>query len=193
MHSLVTTLARSMAVLGGLVLTALILLICVSVLGRGGNTFAHWDALETSAPGLSSFLLGTGVGPVPGDYEIVEAAIAFSIFAFLPLCQLKSAHATVEIFTSFLSNRINNSLRAFWEVVLCAAIILITWRLGVGLFDKFGNGETTLLLGIPKWWAYAASLVAAFLASIVAIYCAYLLSQTAFSGGECLLDQDETS
>lgn len=182
-----------MAVLGGLVLTALILLICISVLGRGGNTFAHWDAFEATAPGLSAFLLGTGFGPVPGDFEIVEAAIAFSIFAFLPLCQLKSAHATVDVFTSFLPSRINTALKAFWEVVLCAAILLITWRLGVGLIDKIDNGETTLLLGFPKWWAYAASLIAAITASVVALYCAAVRSSMAFGGVKSVLDQDEVA
>lgn len=178
----VTILARGMALLGGLILTALVLLVCVSVLGRGGNTFAHWDVIETAAPGLSSALLGTGIGPVPGDFEIVEAAIAFSIFAFLPLCQLRAAHATVDVFTSFLNRRTNAYLQAFWEVVLTLAILLITWRLGAGLFDKIANGETTLFLGFPKWWAYAASFLAAVCASIVALYCAYARVREALTG-----------
>lgn len=179
-----------MAVLGGLVLTALILLICVSVLGRGANTFAHWDRIEASAPGVSAFLLAAGVAPVPGDFEIVEAAIAFSIFAFLPLCQLKNAHATVDVFTSFLPHRMSIRLKAFWEIVLCAAIVLITWRLGVGLIDKMSNGETTLLLGFPKWWAFAASLLAAVVASIVSIYCATVRGLAAVRGVDVVFDED---
>jgi len=54
-----------MAILGGLVLSALILVICVSIVGRT-----------------------IGIGPINGDYELVEAGIAFSIFAFLPLTQI---------------------------------------------------------------------------------------------------------
>ncbi len=190
MQNSIITLARIMAVLGGLVLTALILLICVSVLGRGANTFAHWDRIEASAPGVSAFLLAAGVAPVPGDFEIVEAAIAFSIFAFLPLCQLKNAHATVDVFTSFLPHRMSMRLKAFWEIVLCAAIVLITWRLGVGLIDKMSNGETTLLLGFPKWWAFAASLLAAVVASIVAIYCATVRGLAAVRGVDVVFDED---
>ena len=173
MLKLVTTLARGMALLGGLILTALILLVCVSVLGRGGNTFAHWDVIETAAPGLSAAILGAGIGPVPGDFEIVEAAIAFAIFAFLPLCQLRSAHATVDVFTANLHRRAKAALQAFWEVMLTLAILLITWRLSVGLSDKIDTGETTIFLGFPSWWAYAASFVAAICASVVALYCAY--------------------
>ena len=174
MLKFVTMLARGMSLLGGLILTALVLLVCVSVLGRGGNTFAHWDMIETAAPGLSAAILGAGIGPVPGDFEIVEAAIAFAIFAFLPLCQLRSAHATVDVFTSFLHRRASASLQAFWEVVLTLAILLITWRLGAGLLDKIDTGETTMFLGFPTWWAYAASFLAAICASVVAIFCAYV-------------------
>ena len=41
MHRFMNGLARLMAVLGGLVLTALIFVICVSVLGRALNTLLH--------------------------------------------------------------------------------------------------------------------------------------------------------
>lgn len=185
----ITTLARVMALLGGVVLAALILLVCVSVIGRSGNTIAHMDSVETALPWLSAALLGAGIGPVPGDYEIVEACIAFSIFAFLPLCQLQGGHATVDVFTSFLSERTNGWLKAFWEVLFAAAIVLITWRLGVGMMDKINTGETTLLLGFPKWWGYAASFVAAIAASVVAVYCAYARITEAATGQHILSDE----
>src|SRR6056297_1936457 len=165
-------LARAMAILGGVVLTALVLLTCVSVLGRGLNSMGHSDWLTTLSQGVADGLIATGVGPVTGDFELVEAGIAFSIFAFLPICQLYAGHATVDVFTSGLSERLNRWLVAFWEVVLTAAIVVITWRLGVGMMDKISNGETTFLLQFPIWWAYAASLVAAVVASLTAVYCA---------------------
>ena len=169
----VIRLARTMAILGGIVLTALVILVCISVLGRGANSFGHWDALEAALPWLSDAVIGTGVGPLPGDFEIVEAGIAFAIFAFLPLCQLHAGHATVDVFTAALPARTNAWLKAFWEVVLTAAMLLITWRLGAGLGDKYANGDITFILSFPQWWAYAASFVAAMAASVVALYCAY--------------------
>ncbi len=189
MLKFVTLLARGMALLGGLILTALVLLVCVSVLGRGGNTFAHWDVIETGAPGLSAAILDAGIGPVPGDFEIVEAAIAFAIFAFLPLCQLRSAHATVDVFTANLHRRGKASLQAFWEVALTLAILLITWRLGAGFLDKIETGETTMFLGIPGWWAYGASLLAALCASVVALFCAYARVREALTG-EAIMPRD---
>lgn len=172
MSRFMTALTRAMAILGGVVLTVLIILVCVSVSGRGGNTLAHWGWLEQNAPALSDAILATGIGPLPGDFELVEAGIAFAIFSFLPLAQLYSGHATVDVFTAKFSRRFNAWLIAFWEVLLTALILLITLRLAVGMMEKIDNGETTFILQFPVWWAYAASLLPACVASVVAVYCA---------------------
>lgn len=161
-----------MAVLGGVVLTLLVVLTCVSVLGRGLNTVGHSDWLMALSEAVGAWLISTGVGPVTGDFELVEAGIAFAIFSFLPICQLYAGHATVDIFTSALSDKVNRWLVAFWEVVLALVILLITWRLSAGMMDKIDNGETTFLLQFPIWWAYAASFAAAVVASITGVYCA---------------------
>ena len=165
-------LARFMAVLGGLVLTLLVILTCVSVLGRGLNTLGHSAFLTSLSEGAAGALIATGVAPITGDFEFVEAGIAFAIFAFLPYAQLHHAHATVDIFATAFPHWFNRFLVVFWEFVLSAAILLITWRLFAGMQGKMSNGETTFLLQFPVWWAYAASFAAAVSASIVAIYCA---------------------
>ncbi|MCR9108816.1 MAG: TRAP transporter small permease [Rhodobacteraceae bacterium] len=171
MKTAIERLARGMAILGGVVMVALVLLTCVSVLGRGLNSMGHSDWLIALSEGFADALIASGVGPVTGDFELVEAGIAFSIFAFLPICQLYAGHATVDVFTSRLSGRANSWLIAFWDVVLTVVIWLITWRLFAGLLDKLGNGETSFLLQFPVWWAYAASFVAALTASVTALYC----------------------
>ena len=191
MQTAIERLARAMAVLGGVVLTARVVLTCVSVLGRGLNTVGHSDWLTGMSEAAGAWLIATGVGPVTGDFELVEAGIAFAIFAFLPICQLYSGHATVDIFTSALSERVNRGLMAFWECVLTLIILLITWRLGAGMMDKIGNGETTFLLQFPIWWAYAASFAAALVASLTAIYCA-VGRVTLVATGRSILPQSGT-
>lgn len=165
-------LARATAITGGVVLTALVVLTCVSVLGRGLNTFAHSGLLTSISEGASQALLATGVGPITGDFELVEAGIAFAIFSFLPICQLHGGHAAVDVFASSFPTWLNRFLVTFWEIVLTAVILLITWRLFAGLQGKMSNGEITFLLQFPVWWAYAASFLAALVASVVAVYCA---------------------
>ncbi|WP_282181202.1 TRAP transporter small permease [Aliiroseovarius marinus] len=172
MKRLVERIARVMAIMGGVVLTALVLLTCVSVLGRGLNTLGHSDMLTSLSQWAADALIATGVGPLNGDFELVEAGVAFSIFAFLPICQLYSSHATVDVFTNSLPPKVNKAIITFWEVVLSAIILLITWRLFVGVQSKMAYGETTFLLQFPVWWAYGLSFIASAVASLIAIYCA---------------------
>ncbi|WP_413785632.1 TRAP transporter small permease [Cognatiyoonia sp. IB215182] len=168
MHKIISLLARVMAMLGGLVLCALVVMVCLSIIGREVNGIAHGGYLG----GFGDWLIAQGIGPITGDFELIEAGIAFAIFAFLPLTQLTGAHATVDIFTSGLGPKANNLIAAFWSVVMAAIILLITWRLFAGMQDKLRYGETTFLIQFPVWWAYAASFVAALVASIVSLYCA---------------------
>lgn len=163
-------LARMMALAGGLVLTALVVLVCVSVTGRGFNTLGHSDFVTALAPAVADML--KNFGPVKGDFEVLEAGIAFSIFAFLPICQLHGGHATVDIFTNLIPKTANRAIVAFWEIVLAGLLVLISWRLYEGLLSKMHNGETTFLLQFPIWWAYLASFIGSVAAAVVGVYCA---------------------
>ncbi len=53
--------------IGGVVLVLLTIMTCISIVGRAGLTI--------------------GLRPVKGDFELIEAGVAFAIFAFLPWCQ----------------------------------------------------------------------------------------------------------
>ena len=166
-HLAITRLAQGTALLGGIVLIALVCIICASIIGRELIGLAGSGALR-------AFLRQIGVGPVTGDYELVEAGMAFAVFCFLPLTQLTGSHARVDIFTTGLGPRATAALGGFWSVVMAAVILLITWRLYAGLQDKLRYGETTFLIQFPVWWAYAACLAAAGVACIVSLYCAAL-------------------
>lgn len=169
MYRFFDRLSRLFALLGGLVLLALIILTCLSIAGRSVNGILHGDWVQSVAPQLASRLLSLGVGPINGDFELVEAGMAFAIFAFLPLCQLNSAHASVDIFTSALPLRANRMLGTIIEIVFAAILVLIAWQLYEGMQSKRSSGQTTLLLEYPIWWSYAASLVAASVAALVAV------------------------
>lgn len=174
--------SRLMAMLGGIVLTALILLTCVSVLGRSGNTIFHMAWVEALAPGLAKSILDAGLGPVPGDFELVEAGMAFTIFAFLPLCQVSGAHASVDIFTASLSDRANRLLIAIWDVLFAVVLIVIAWKLYDGMTGKMRYNETTFMLQFPVWWAYAVSLAAAVVAAVVGVAVAVIRLQELVQG-----------
>ena len=149
---MIEALARALAIAGGMVLVALTVLVVVSITGR---------ALLT---------LGFGVGPVPGDFELVEAGTGFAVFAFMPWCQLKRGHATVDLFTNMLSAGANRVIDLVTEILMTLVLGLIAWRLYAGTVDKFSYGETTFILQYPVWWPLAASLVAAVIAVVVSFY-----------------------
>lgn len=186
MHSFIFWLARLFARLGGFALVALILLTCLSIAGRSLNGILHADWLQSIAPGLTSGMLALGIGPINGDFELVEAGMAFAIFSFLPLCQLQGAHASVDIFTSALPMRASRILRMVVEVVFAAAIILIAWKLFEGMQSKLRSGQTTLLLQYPVWWGYAVSLLGAVVAAIVSVYVASMRLVEAMTGKSVL-------
>ncbi len=174
MHRLFQSLARLTALAGGLVLIGLIVLTTLSIIGRSLSKFFNADYFDSSLTGLAQWVLDLGVGEINGSYELLEAGVAFAIFSFLPLCQLYGAHATVDIFTSFLPRRPNRWIAAFWEVVLAAVILLIVMQLYGGMERYIRNGQTTLFLQFPVWWSYAASFAAGAVASITAVYVALM-------------------
>ncbi len=174
MHRFMTSLARSMAVLGGIVLTAVILMICISVIGRALNTLLHSAPVVAVLGDFARTLLDTGVGPILGDFELVEAGVAFAIFAFIPFCQITAGHATVDIFTSGLSVQANRFIQLIVDIVFAAVLILIAVQLYEGMLSKMQYRETTFLLRFPVWWSYAASLFAAGTAAIVGVYVGFV-------------------
>lgn len=171
MHNLAMRAARLMAICGGLVLVLLIMLICISVVGRSLNGLLHgWIGL--ALPTVSTWFLQAGVGPINGDFELLEAGVAFSIFAFLPFCQISGGHASVDVFTSKLPKGVNRFLQMVIDTVFAIALIVIAYQLYRGMLSKQSYGDTTFLLQFPVWWAYAASLIGAVMAAVIAAFVA---------------------
>lgn len=171
MHRFMDKLTHFFALLGGLVLSFLIVMTCLSIAGRIINSILHSDFLQSFMPGIAGALLATGVGPINGDFELVEAGLAFAIFAFIPLCQLHNGHAAVDIFIARFPV-LNKRMQVIIDVVFAAVLVLIAVKLFSGMQSKLSSGQTTLLLQLPVWWGYAASLLGATVAALVGIYIA---------------------
>lgn len=163
----VEALAKGWAILGGIVLVALAVMTVVSIIGRA--------------------LTGMGLGPIPGDYELVANGCAIAIFAFLPWCQLRRGHVTVDIFINMLSARAIAVFGFLGDVLVLVVSAVITRQLYLGWGEKFPYGsdalrdalsmgfkpffaETTYELQIPVWIPYTAALVGAVLMVVVAAY-----------------------
>lgn len=163
----IEALARGFAIAGGLVLTAAALITTASIVGRA--------------------LLPLGLGPIKGDYELVGTGCALAVFAFLPWCQLRRGHVTVDIFVSALPLRAQALLGFLGDTLITLAAGVILWRLYLGFGEKFPYGgdalrralafgarpyfpESTYELAIPFWIPYAIALIGAFVFFLVGLY-----------------------
>ncbi len=143
--------ARYVALLGGVALIAIALVTLISVTGRA--------------------LMDFGLSPLRGQFELVQAGTAFVVTAFMPWAQLKRAHASVAVFTDFLSPRANAVIDFIGDGLLFTMAVLLSWRQFYGVLDKISYGETTFLLRFPLWWAYAAAMVGLVAWVVVGLWC----------------------
>lgn len=158
--------ARMLALLGGAVLLGLIALTCVSILGRQANGFLNSAFAQQFVPELAVGLLALGIGPVSGDYELVELGMGIAIFCFLPYCHLTLGHARVDLFLSNANGTSARLLRAATEGLFTLALVMIAWRLGVGTQGRMTSGQTSYLLHVPLWLPYMAAVLAASFAAL---------------------------
>jgi TRAP-type C4-dicarboxylate transport system permease small subunit len=161
---LVGWIAQLLAIAGGIVLIAIVVLVVLSVSGRA--------------------LLQFGLGPIPGDFELVEAGSAFAAFSFLAWCQYRRGHVTVDLFVQRFGPRGLAVLSFAGNILMTLAALFIAWRLGLGLQDKKLFRETTFILQIPLWWSYAASLVGAWAFALVSLYTVWRSLNEALGAGE---------
>ncbi len=143
-------LAAGLAVLGGLVLVALIVMTCLSIAGR----------VLFSAP-------------LPGDFELVEIGCAVAVFAFLPYCQITGGNVAVDFFTARARPRTRAALDLAGNLALTAIAGLIAWRAALGLLDLRRYQETTMVLGLPLWWGFVPAVFSAAVLALVSAYTAW--------------------
>jgi TRAP-type C4-dicarboxylate transport system permease small subunit len=148
-------LSRWTAVVGGVVLVALMLMVVASVVGRA--------------------LIGVGLGPVPGDFELVEVGVGIAVFFFMPWCYVSGGHATVDLLYMHTPKWAQRGIDTVSDVLMLLVWLVLTWKLGEGTLEKREYLETTFILQMPVWWAYALCLVGALIGCLT--YLAKTLTQ----------------
>ncbi|MDP2401107.1 MAG: TRAP transporter small permease subunit, partial [Actinomycetota bacterium] len=98
--------ARWTALFGGIVLVALTLMVVASVAGRA--------------------LIGVGLGPVPGDFELVEVGVGIAIFFFMPWCYLRGGHATVDLLYMHVPRWAQKTVDTLSDVLMMLVWLMLT-------------------------------------------------------------------
>lgn len=97
--------------------------------------------------------------PVRGATEIIQFAMAMTIFAAMPLVTRHGEHVSVDMFTQLLKGRAAAALRVLGELCSLIAFMLIAWRLAVQAGESAASAKTTIVLGwgmAPLEWAICA-------------------------------------
>ena len=139
-------LARAFALAGGAVLLAMAGVTLASVVGR----------VTVSVP-------------LPGDFELVEIGCAVAVFAFLPYCQLKRGHAAVDLVTRKAPPALRARLDGASGLLMAAVALLLAWRQALGGADFRANGEESMILGLPLWWAFLPIVLSLVLLVVIAL------------------------
>ncbi len=142
---LLETLAKLCAILAGLLLTAITLVTCASLIGRNTN----------------------GVTLV-GDYELTAVAAGAAIALFLPWCQFRRSNILVDFFTAKASVQTQRRLDRFGAFVLGLCVGLLAWRTGIGGIEAWHTQSGTMMLGFPEWIVYAVMAPALALTAAIA-------------------------
>ncbi len=154
---IVRKITAAIALLGGLLLLALVVMTVVSITGRAlVGTFDIFPFSE--------------FGPVPGDFELVSAGCAVAACAFMPWCQLNRGHVTVDVFLTAMSGRTKAVLTLVGNILMTGAVVLIAWRMHLGLVDKLSYNETTMILQMPVWYGYAGATVGLWIFAVTSAY-----------------------
>ena len=139
-------LAKFCAILAGVLLTAITLMTCGSLIGR--NT--------------------VGVSIV-GAFELTGVAAGAAIALFMPLAQLRRGNIIVDFFTAKLDERTNDKLDRLGALLLAGIFVLLAWRTTLGGINVWEANSETQIMGFPEWVVYAAMVPAFVLTAVIAL------------------------
>jgi TRAP-type C4-dicarboxylate transport system permease small subunit len=121
-----------------------------AALGFAGGVVLLATALLTTLSVARRWLTGQ---PIPGDFELVSLGAGLSVMGFLAYGTLMRTNILVDSFTGWLPRRVTRLVDAFWTLVWCGVAAVLAERLLLGARETLASGTTTMVLGLPTWWA----------------------------------------
>ena len=146
-------LTKYLAIGGGLVFVALVVMEIISIVGR---KLFSWT--------------------VPGDVEMLQMCAAFASASFFAYCHMVHGDVKVDFFTHNQKPYRIAALDAFGSLLVGLFGLLIAWRAGAGAWSVQEVGETSAVLGWPVWIAQALMVPGFALLGAVGLYqCVHFL------------------
>jgi len=140
-------LAKACALAAGALVALMVVITCGSIIGR-----------ETVGRTLT------------GDFELVALATGAAVGLFMPLCQFHRGNIVVDVFTAKAPPAFNAVLERIGALLLGLCCALLSWRAALGGLSSYQSGSTTMLLGVPEWFAYAPMVPGFALTAVIAFW-----------------------
>ncbi len=138
--------ARLCSILGGLIMTGLMLMTCYSLIGR--NFF-------------DSALIG--------DFELTGVGAGAAIALFMPLCQLKHENIIVDFFTANRSAAFNYRLDRLGDLLMTVIFTLLAWRCTAAAINAVDTMGASMLLGFPDWIVFTSMAIPFAITALIAV------------------------
>lgn len=90
--------------------------------------------------------------PLTGALELVEIALAITIFAALPQVAWREEHITADLFDAAMGPRLRRGLRALGGVIGAGVLVVALPRLATLAERSADFGDATPQLSIPMAW-----------------------------------------
>lgn len=133
-------------------------------MGEMQNVASNEDGLDRWLGILSSLPLGLIVAltfldvfarylisaPIKGSLEIIQYAMALSIFAALPLVTRHRGHVTVSLIDGLLGTVAMRVKTILCDLISLLALLLMSWRLWIYAGESIEEKQQTIVLALPQ-------------------------------------------
>ncbi len=155
MNSLITSLARIWAILGGVILLTIVAVTVVNVGAFALDRFAR--------------LAGGTVSALPGYEDYVRLAAGAAIPMLLPWCQAQRGHLAVDLFLSRAPDAFKRAIDRLSLFFMAALALFLAYWMTLGLLETRDDGALSAVLGWQEWPFYITGIVSLLLWSLVSV------------------------
>lgn len=151
---LVERLAAQWALLGGVLVLAIMIVTTVNIGAFGLDRIARFFDSNVSA--------------LPGYEDFVSLAISGAALMFFPYCQIRRGHVVVDLFASAFPLWLTRALDRFWLFVTALLALFLLFWMVLGMLETRDDTVLTPVLGWAQWPFYLPGIVSLFLWALIA-------------------------
>lgn len=156
MREVLGKLVSAWALIGGVILIAIVLVTAVNVSAFTLDRLAR--------------LVGATVSGLPGYEDFVRLAISVAGLMFFPYCQWRHGHVTVDLFARALPVSVQKALDVLWLACTAGVAAFLAWYMVAGMHEAREDRTVSPVLGWAEWPFYAPGIVSVALWGLVALY-----------------------